>query len=149
MSIMDTLTFSDQTKSAANTPEARVRGKMLEALGVQIAAAEADAKGETYIPRALRWVTDPDTGDRVRKEVPVRYSKWYWPGEGTKVYLQLRYGNKPLEVKKGKPAIELEDFEALLPTLNQIRDAIVAGEFDTVLMAAKKERALGWTKPKK
>ena len=52
-------------------------------------------------------------------------------------------------MKKGKPAIELEDFEALLPTLNQIRDAIVAGEFDTVLMAAKKERALGWTKPKK
>jgi len=50
MSIMDTLTFSDQTKSAANTPEARVRGKMLEALGVQIAAAEADAKGETYRP---------------------------------------------------------------------------------------------------
>ena len=73
MSIMDTLTFSDQTKSAANTPEARVRGKMLEALGVQIVAAEADAKGETYIRRALRWVTDPDTGDRVRKEV-----RWSW-----------------------------------------------------------------------
>jgi len=69
--------------------------------------------------------------------------------EGTKVYLQLRYGNKPLEVKKGKPTIELEDIEALLPTLNQIRTAIVAGEFDTVLMAAKKERAMSWKKGKK
>ena len=103
----------------------------------------------TYMRRALRWVTDPDTGERVRKTVPVRYSKWYWPGEGTKVYLQLRYGNKPLEVKKGKPTIELEDLEALLPTLNQIRTAIVAGEFDTVLMAAKKERAMSWKKGKK
>ena len=44
-------------------------------MGVQIAAAEAEAKGETYIRRALRWVTDPDTGERVRKEIPVRYSK--------------------------------------------------------------------------
>ena len=50
-------------------------------------------------------------------------------------------GNKPLELKKGKPTIELAGENELLPTLRELREAIKEGEFDTVLMAAKKERA--------
>ncbi len=97
------------------------------------------------LKRPSRLLDQTHTNHRTGQDISNRC----WPGEGTKVYLQLRYGNKPLEVKKGKPAIELADIEALLPTLHQIREAIVAGEFDTVLMAAKKERAMSWKKGKK
>ena len=150
MTILNKLTLSNKTKaSALMSPEVRVRGKMLEALDVQIAAAEAQANGETYIKRASRWITDAETGERVRKEVPVRFNRWHWKDESGKVFIQLRYGNKPLELKKGKPTIELAGEDKLLSTLRELREAIVEGEFDTVLIAAKKERASNWVRPKK
>ncbi len=150
MTILDKLTLSNKTKAAAvASPEIRVRGKMLEGLDVQIAAAAAQANGETYIKRANRWITDTETGERVRKEVPVRFNRWHWKDESGKVFIQLRYGNKPLELKKGKPTIELAGEGELLPTLRGLREAILEGEFDAVLMAAKKERASNWVRPKK
>ncbi len=150
MTILDKLTLSNKTKAGAvASPEIRVRGKMLEGLDVQIAAAEAQANGETYIKRANRWITDTETGERVRKEVPVRFKRWHWRDESGKIFIQLRYGNKPLELKKGKPTIELAGDDELLPTLRELRSAIVEGEFDAVLMAAKKERASNWVRPKK
>ena len=72
MTILSKLNLSDKTKVAMLTsPEARLRGKMLEALDLQMEAAKAMLNGETYIRRAMRWVDDPETGERVRKEVPV------------------------------------------------------------------------------
>jgi hypothetical protein len=98
---------------------------------------------------AFRWITDTETGESVRKEVPVRFNRWHWKEESGKVFIQLRYGNKPLELKKGKPTIEVAGEDELLPMLRGLREAIVEGEFDTVLMAAKKERASNWVRPKK
>ncbi len=78
MTILSKLTLSDRTKVAMLTsPEAKLRGKMLEALDLQMEAAKATLNGETYIRRAMRWVKDPETGERVRKEVPVRSRPWF------------------------------------------------------------------------
>ncbi len=71
MTILSKLNLSDKTKAAMLTaPEAKLRGKMLEALDLQIEAA-----------KAMRWVKDPETGERVRKEVPVRSRPWFWKDE--------------------------------------------------------------------
>ncbi len=79
MTILSKLSLSDKTKAAMLTsPEAKLRGKMLEALDLQMEAAKAMLNGETYIRRAMRWVDDPETGERVRKEVPVRSRPWFW-----------------------------------------------------------------------
>lgn len=73
MTILDKLTFSNKTKAnAVISPDFRVRGQMLETPEVQIAAAEAQANGETYIKRAHRWITDAETGERFRREGPVQ-----------------------------------------------------------------------------
>ncbi len=72
MTILSKLTLSDKTTAAMLTsPEAKLRGKMLKALDLQMEAAKATLHGETYIRRAMRWVDDPETGGRVRKDVPV------------------------------------------------------------------------------
>ncbi len=72
MTILSKLNRSDKTKVAMLTsPEAKLRGKMLESLDLQMEAAKATLNGETYIRRAMRWVDDPQTGGRVRKEVPL------------------------------------------------------------------------------
>ncbi len=82
MTILSKLTLSDKTKVAMLTsPEAKLRGKMLEALDLQMEAAKATLNGETYIRRTMRWVKDPETGERFRKEVPVRSRLWFWKDE--------------------------------------------------------------------
>ncbi len=49
------------------SPEAKLRGKMLEALDLQMEAAKAMLNGETCIRWAMRWVKDPETGERVSR----------------------------------------------------------------------------------
>ena len=72
MTVLSRLNLPDKTEAAMLTsPEAKLRGKMLEAPDLQIEAAKAMLNGETLIRRAMRWVDDPNTGERVRKEVPV------------------------------------------------------------------------------
>ena len=68
MTLLSRLNRSDKTKAAMLTsPEAKLRGKMLAAPGLQIEAAKAMLNGETFIRRAMRWLDDPETGERVRK----------------------------------------------------------------------------------
>ncbi len=49
MTILSKLSLSDKTKVAMLTsPEAKLRGKILEALDLQMEAAKATLDGETY-----------------------------------------------------------------------------------------------------
>ena len=143
MTILSKLNLTDMTRSKMiASPEARLRHKMLDALEDQIAAANADKKGEQYVKRASRFVTDQETGERVKREVPVQFRRWWWTDASNgKTYIQLRYGNKPLDLAKDKPTIELKNVDDLIPTLQQIHKAVADGELDAVLMAAKKDRA--------
>ena len=56
--------------------------------------------------------------------------------------LSVRYGNRRLEMKPGKPAIEVGDLDSLVPTLNLVREAAGAGELDKLMMAAKASRVI-------
>ncbi|MBT7283816.1 MAG: hypothetical protein HN834_00020, partial [Rhodospirillaceae bacterium] len=53
----------------------------------------------------------------------------------------LRYGNKPLDLAKDKPTIELKSVEELVPTLEHVHKAVADGELDAILTNAKKDRA--------
>ena len=141
MTMLEKLTFSDKLRTAVLvSPEARLRRKMLDALELQINAAEAEAKGEEFVRRAMRWITDKETGERARKEVPVRFRRWWWNDGTGKVMMEVRYGNKPLEIHPGKPTIEVGKQDNLLSVLNAVREAVAAGELDKLLMDAKKAR---------
>ncbi len=142
MAILTKLTLTDKTRTSAQvSPEDKLRQKLITAIDVQIAASEAAAKGEVFIHRQKRWVDDAETGERVRKEVPVRLRSWSWQDESGKMQLEVRYGNKRLEIKPKKTAIEVGDAANLVPTLNLLREAIAAGELDKVLIAARDERS--------
>ena len=121
-------------------PAARARIKMLDAIDIQIAAAEADLAGEPYVKLGMRYVTDEETGDRVRKEVPIRIRRWWWKDADGQIMLDVRYGNRRIELKAGKSAIEVGEMENLVPTLKLLADAVKAGELDKALLAAKSKR---------
>ena len=70
----------------------------------------------------------------------MRFRRWWWSDDTGKVMLDVRYGNKRIELKPGKPTIEVSSADNLLPTIQAVREAVAAGELDTLLMAAKKVR---------
>ncbi len=140
MTMLETLNFTDKTRDAGTSPEGRLRQKLLAAIDLQISAAQAEANGEEFVRQAMRWITDKETGEKVRQEVPIRMRRWWWNDNTGKMMLEVRYGNKPLELQPGKPTIEIGEQDNLLPVLSTLRQGIVAGELDKLLMDAKKAR---------
>ena len=140
MTMLETLNFTDKARDAGTSPEGRLRQKLLAAVDLQISAAQAEANGEEFVRQAMRWTTDKETGEKTRKEVPVRFRRWWWNDDTGKVMLEVRYGNKPLELQPGKPTIEIGEQDNLLPVLSTLRQGIAAGELDKLLMDAKKAR---------
>ena len=144
MSILDQLTLTGKSKQDQFTsPEAHLRNKMVEAIDQQLAAADAMVKGETFQRRAMRWVTDASTGERVRRELPVRFRPWYWRDQSGAYFLNIRYGNRLVELKPDKPAIEVGEAENLVAVLQKVREAVLAGELDKLLKDARATGRVG------
>jgi predicted negative regulator of RcsB-dependent stress response len=69
--------------------------------------------------------------------MPKRIRAWWWE-TGVKLNLTVRYGARIIELAKGKNSIELENFAAVLPTLDLIRKAVEAGELDEAVTKVSK-----------
>ncbi len=87
-----------------------------------------------------RYTTNEETGERVKKEVPMPVRRWWWKDVSGNVVLNVRYGNRRVELKPGKTAIEVGETEQLVPALTMLADAVKAGELDEVLLAMKSKR---------
>lgn len=145
MSILESLILTNITKQRDTSPEGNARQKLLDALALQIEAATATMKGEMFVRRVGRWV-DVD-GTKERKDVPVRFRPWWFKDEAGTVHLHIRYGNKPLELKPGKSVITVGTIDRLVPVLEQVRQAIAAGELDKAIAGAVASRQRGLKKP--
>lgn len=110
------------------------RNKLVTKLEEQIALAQAQAEGQSYVPMRSKRIKDGD-GNVSVVQVPKRVKAWYWAADGGKVCVAVRYGNKLLELGKGKTAVETQP-EQLVNTLGKLRDAAAAGELDAQVEAA-------------
>lgn len=57
------------------------------------------------------------------------------------VILRVFYGSKPVELQRGKVAIEVGAMEKLPMVLKAVKEAIVAGELDAEIGLIARERA--------
>ncbi|MDK9721300.1 MAG: hypothetical protein OEL53_08970 [Rhodospirillales bacterium] len=138
MGHLDKLKLSEKPRQVAEaTTEGRMRRKLADAINMQIGAAEAMLKGEAFNPRRTRWVKDEATGEAIRKDMPLRFRPWYWQDESGAFMLEVRYGNKRIEIKPKKATIDVGNPDAIVPTLQLVRDAVLAGELDKQLEGAK------------
>jgi hypothetical protein len=69
-------------------------------------------------------------------EVPKRVKPWWWISESGKVCVSIRYGSKVLELSKGKTSIEIGGAQDLVPALETVKVAVLAGELDAQIEAA-------------
>jgi hypothetical protein len=90
------------------------------------------ATDSNYKPKKIKWIHNEDGEDR-KLEIPKRVKRWRTEQLGGTILLAIRYGNKVLELERGKNAIELSSKAELEPTLQSIKKAIDDGEFDMLL----------------
>jgi len=64
---------------------------------------------------------------------------WFWMSEDGKVYLQIKYGKLPLELGKGKFAIQCKSLDDVLSNLAIVETLVNKGEFDPMLTLISKE----------
>lgn len=64
---------------------------------------------------------------------------WFWMSEDGKVYLQIKYGKLPLELGKGKFAIQCKNLDDVLSNLAIVETLVNKGEFDPMLTLISKE----------
>lgn len=152
MSVLKSLKLSDAKPAAqAKTPVERGREKLIENLALQRKLAEATLAGTAFEPPKHFVMRTNGEGGRVRVEVPRRIRKgWFADGNHT-THMVLSYGNQPLEIAKGKSAIEVGPLANLPKVIDSLIEAVRAGELDQQIVAAAAARGqmlAGNKKPK-
>ena len=120
------------------------RNKLAKRLWEQMELAKAEQTGTTYTPTKFRTITDTETGLRKQVETSKRVKAWWFVAENGKLVLSVRYGTKVLELAKGKWAVEVGSEKDLVPTLQLLKDAVLAGELDAQIEAASEKLREGF-----
>lgn len=129
------------------SPTLHRRNKLAAKIHEQIELVNAQRVGRIYAPTRLKTHTNKDTGQRMTVEAAKRIKEWYWPTDGGKINLEIRYGSKTLSLNaKGANAVEVADGNELLTALEAIKQATLAGELDAQIEAASKSLKAGFEK---
>lgn len=139
MSILKSLKLAAAIPAQATSPEHGFRAKLLNYLAEQKALAEAEIAGTPF--QALKKVTRTnEAGEKVRVDAPRHVRKGWFTATTGKMFFQLRYGSKPVELAKGMNAVEVASLAEMPGIISSIMEAINAGELDPQLRTAAAER---------
>ena len=145
MAHLETLKVVAKPNFNPTTSEERRRHKLIVKLQEQLCLAEAQLGGSPY--RRMRWVDTVDgQGEPHRVRRPVRVKEWWCKNVAGSVLLTVRYGAKLLPIANGMAAIEVGSLADLPNTITTVLKAVDAGELDTELAAASKDRQFVKTK---
>jgi hypothetical protein len=140
--VLSSLDLTASQKRVAGDKSIGRRGKLLAKLDEQVRIAEAAIRGEEYFSKKTVRKIDED-GNQVSVTVPKRVNKWFYTNNGNDWYLEVKYGNRTLELAKGKSAIAVGGLDQIETVVDQVKQAIVAGELDgAIASAAEKKVAL-------
>lgn len=136
MSYLKNLNLSNQTRSGSITsPTERRREKLINALQLQVKAAELSLDGLFHSYPVTRMIKNAETGIKEKKEVMQKVRPWWWGELDGQVFLTVKYGNKRLQLADGKSSIKVGKVDALIPTLELLIEATRAGELDAQIEA--------------
>ena len=136
MTTLSTLKLTNTKKSITAPPTQTRRLKLSKRLWEQIELARAEKLGTTFSVKRFRSYTERDTGIRKQIEINKRIKHWWFVGDNGKLNIAVKYGNRVLELAKGKFAVEVDTAEQLIPTLEIIKQSVERGELDKEIAAA-------------
>jgi hypothetical protein len=113
------------------------RNKLNEKLKIQIEMAKALSRGEHFTVKRIKKITDEVSGQTSLIEVAKRTKTWWFTNNDTKrVAVQLFYGNKVIDLAKGKNAVEVSNGEEMIATLLKLQEAVLDGSLDGQIAVA-------------
>jgi hypothetical protein len=134
MSTLASLKLVAAKQSRVLDPIQLRRAKLIAKLDEQIALAKGKQTGTEYVPMRSKRIKD-DAGNVTVVQAPKRLKAWFWAVDGGRVCVAVRYGNKVIELAKGKTAVETTAAE-LGSVLAVVKKAVEAGELDAQIEAA-------------
>ena len=139
MSGLDKLKIVAMTPKRAASVEQERRNKITRKLDEQLKLAEARMGGAVYQRNRYHWHTD-ENGDRKRIIRPVRLREWWTTSTTGSIQFGLRYGSTPIEIQKGRNAVEVAKLEDLPGTIRVLMEVILKGELDEPIRFAATAR---------
>ncbi len=129
--ILSSLKLVNAKRQNSVDPVVFRRNKLNEKLKVQIAMAEAINKGESFTVNRKKLMRDDATGLTSVMEVSKRLKTWWFTNNETKrVAVQIFYGNKVIDLAKGKNAVEIANGDELISVLTRLQQAVLDGSLD-------------------
>ncbi len=135
--ILSSLKLVNAKRQNSVDPVVFRRNKLNEKLKVQIAMAQALNKGEIFTVKRIRKERDEVSGLTSMIEVSKRVKTWWFTNIDTKrVAVQLFYGNKVIDLAKGKNAVEVANGDELIAVLSKLQEAVLDGSLDAQIEQA-------------
>ena len=134
MSYLSKLNITQLKRPTKASPAEERRGKLVAKLEEQLALAQAQAEGKSFVVTKSAWKRDEEGNKtRVQRERDVRA---WWFDDGTALSMVVRYGARPIELAKGgKRALSVANIAALPEVINTVIAAVKAGELDAPIAA--------------
>ena len=129
MQLLKSLKLVHYEHATHRNPHLHRRHKLLTKLDEQLELARNSSQ-----PTKIQFVADAE-GNMQQVQRSKRIRRWWATKADGTVQLTIRYGSKPLELAKGKNAVEIASEAELVPTLEQIRAAVEQGELDELIEA--------------
>ena len=130
MQLLKSLKLVHYEHPTHRSPRLHRRHKLLAKLSEQIELA----RNSEYQPTKTQYVSDAD-GNLTAVQRSKRIRRWWTVKADGTVQLTILYGSKPLELAKGKNAVEIASESELVPTLRKIQTAVEQGELDELIEA--------------
>lgn len=139
MSVLSKLKIVALPAKSGLTPEQKRRTKVVTKLQEQLKLAEAALGGPTYERHRWKWDLD-ENGQKVRMPRAIKIKPWWDETHSGALQFGLRYGSAPLEIQKGKTAVEVGKLEELPGVIRALMQAIADGELDAAIKSVADTR---------
>lgn len=140
MAILASLKLVSATRMTRLTDTERRRLKLVDKLDDQIKCIQAALNNQVYVKSKIAWRTN-DEGKDEQVTITRAVRPWWWQDIKGQLFIAIKYGTQPMELAKGKTAIQVNSLEELVKVMSSIKQAVLVGEFDVQLNLAGQRTA--------
>lgn len=132
-SVLSSLKVIARPKIEPKPPVLGKRLKLIEKLEQQKEMAVCMIENRRFEAFRDKKVKNPETGEVTVQRRPTTVRPWYYDSDDH-YYLEVKVNNKPIELQKGKPSIDIGDKAKLPEVIDTIIKATESGELDEFLV---------------
>lgn len=132
-SVLSSLKVIARPKIEPKPPVLGKRLKLIEKLEQQKEMAVCMIENRRFEAFRDKKVKNPETGEVTVQRRPTTVRPWYYDSDDH-YYLEVKVNNKPIELQKGKPSIDIGDKAKLPDVIDTIIKATESGELDEFLL---------------